>query len=104
MAELPDPSVLESLLSALAARPDGALVAQLPREAGRRDSRWAQLFEELPEVTPATAAELRATPAVAPAANTARSDSPDLAARVSALEGEVAALRAELERLKGTQT
>ena len=50
MAELPDPGVIESLLEALANRPDGGIVAQLPREIGRRDSRWAQLFEELPEV------------------------------------------------------
>ena len=29
--------------------PTARIVAQLPRESGRRDSRWAQLFEELPE-------------------------------------------------------
>src|ERR1043165_3371678 len=48
MAELPDGSVIEGVLEGLAARPEGALVAQLAREPGRRDSRWAQLFEELP--------------------------------------------------------
>src|SRR5215470_15979043 len=32
MAELPDPGVIESLLDALAARPEGALVTQLTRE------------------------------------------------------------------------
>ena len=48
MAELPDPGVIEALLEGLATRPGGALVAQLAREPGRRDSRWAQLFEELP--------------------------------------------------------
>jgi len=51
MAELPDPGIVEGLLDALANRPEGGLVAQLPREAGRRDSRWANLFEELPAVT-----------------------------------------------------
>lgn len=95
MAELPDPNLVESLLAALAARPDGAIVAQLPRETGRRDSRWAQLFEELPEVQPATdAAEPRAATA------TARPAPGELAARVASLETEVAALRAELELLK----
>jgi uncharacterized protein YceH (UPF0502 family) len=95
MAELPDPEVVESSLDALAARPEGALVAQLPREVGRRDSRWAQLFEELPEISSAPPTdEARAEP-LAPRASTA-----DLAARVSALESEVAALRAELESLK----
>ena len=49
MAPLPDPEGIEALLEGLANRPDGALVQRLPREAGRRDSRWAQLFEELPE-------------------------------------------------------
>ena len=55
MADLPDPGVIEGLLEALANRADGAIVAQLPREAGRRDSRWAQLFEELPEIVAAGA-------------------------------------------------
>src|SRR5262245_37721156 len=95
MAELPDPEAIESLLDALAARPEGALVAQLPREAGRRDSRWAQLFEELPEVTAAPAQSAPRDPAAAP-----RAASGELAARVSALEAEVAALRAELDSLK----
>src|SRR4029079_11755523 len=36
MAELPDPNLVESLLEALASRPEGALVAQLARHAGRR--------------------------------------------------------------------
>lgn len=48
LAELPDPAAIEHSLEALANRPEGALVTQLAREPGRRDSRWAQLFEELP--------------------------------------------------------
>ncbi len=94
LAELPDPTIIESLLEALAARPEGALVAQLPREAGRRDSRWAQLFEELPEITPATEAPPRAE-TTAP-----RAPAGELAARVANLESEVAALRAELQALR----
>lgn len=95
MAELPDPGVIEALLAGLANRPDGALVAQLPRESGRRDSRWAQLFEELPEVTPATDAPPPRSEAAPPR------PADDLAARVAALEAEVAALRAELAALRG---
>ena len=95
MAELPDPGVIEELLAGLANRPDGALVAQLPRESGRRDSRWAQLFEELPEVTPATDAPPPRSEAAPPR------PTDDLAARVAALEAEVAALRAELAALRG---
>jgi len=98
MAELPDPGIIESLLAALASRPDGPIVAQLPREVGRRDSRWAQLFEELPTViasgddAPAGEAPRSAAPASQPAS--------DLASRVAALESEVAALRAELAALR----
>jgi uncharacterized protein YceH (UPF0502 family) len=101
MAELPDAGVIESLLAALAARPGGPIVAQLPREAGRRDSRWAQLFEELPEISSApSVAESDGAPLAAPPATGMRTSSADLAARVGALEDEVAALRAEIESLK----
>jgi len=98
MAELPDPSVIESLLDALASRPEGALVQQLPREAGRRDSRWAQLFEELPQIaeaSPAGEAPAPAEPAAPRAANNA-----DLAARVASLEQAVADLREQLAQLR----
>jgi len=95
LADLPDPGIIEALLEGLANRPDGGLVAQLPRESGRRDSRWAQLFEELPEV--AAFSEDTAPRSETPAPQTS---SGDLAARVTALEGELAALRAELESLK----
>jgi uncharacterized protein len=94
MAELPDPGVIESLLAALASRPDGGIVAQLPREVGRRDSRWAQLFEELPEVIASGADSEPVSESSAPR------PASDLAARVAALESEVAALRAELAELR----
>jgi uncharacterized protein len=95
MAELPDPDIIEALLEGLTNRPEGAMVAQLPRESGRRDSRWAQLFEELP-ATPAVAEE----PAPRGESPAPRPASGELAARVAALESEVAALRAELEALR----
>jgi uncharacterized protein len=109
MAELPHPEVVEQLLGALASRPEGALVQQLPREAGRRDSRWAQLFEELPPLAPvapasnpvsgsAWAATPASTSADAPAPH-APAD-PDLAARVTALEQAIDELRDQLQELK----
>ncbi len=105
MAPLPDPNVIESLLEGLANRPDGALVKQLPREPGRRDSRWAQLFEELPEFvaqasfTAPSAAE--SIPAAA-LSKPSRSEDSDLTARVTALEKAVEELRDELARARST--
>jgi uncharacterized protein YceH (UPF0502 family) len=102
MAELPDGSIIEGLLEGLAARPGGGLVAQLAREPGRRDSRWAQLFEELPASVTANETPVRSEPAAAPSAPSAPRAAAgiDLAARVAALETEVAALRAEVDTLK----
>jgi uncharacterized protein len=100
MAQLPDPSVIDSLLEGLARRPEGALVQQLPREPGRRDCRWAQLFEELPAVV-AGAAD--APSSALPEPKSARVGSePTLTERVSALENEVAELRAALAALRRT--
>jgi uncharacterized protein YceH (UPF0502 family) len=99
MAELPDPDIVEGLLEGLANRAEGALVMRLAREAGRRDSRWAQLFEELPAAA-AAAATAQPPEDGAPRAANAGARPPDLAVRVAALESEVASLRAELEALK----
>jgi uncharacterized protein YceH (UPF0502 family) len=97
MAELPDPNAMELVLEGLANHPGGALVKRLPRETGRRDSRWAQLFEDLPEIVAAT--DTLEPPATARAPNTAPG-TPDLAARVTALEAQVAELRAEIAALR----
>jgi uncharacterized protein YceH (UPF0502 family) len=103
MAELPDPAVIESSLTALANRPTGAIVVRLAREAGRRDSRYAQTFEELPE-SAALAGDEPEFDSASAASETRPADSapaaPSLAVRVATLESEVAALRAELAALK----
>jgi uncharacterized protein YceH (UPF0502 family) len=100
MAELPDPNVIESVLAGLVTRAGGALVARLTREAGRRDSRWAQLFEELPESVTVASASDAATSDDAVAALPAGPTKTELVARVTALEAEIAALRAELAMVK----
>jgi uncharacterized protein YceH (UPF0502 family) len=76
MAELPDPAAIEHSLEALANRPAGALVTQLAREPGRRDSRWAQLFEELPANANAIGAAVHVGAAGAPERAMASSVSP----------------------------
>jgi uncharacterized protein YceH (UPF0502 family) len=104
LADFADPGVVESVLAGLANRPGGAIVAQLAREPNRRDSRWAQLFEELPaSVRVATAADIAANDAASNAASAAAPRGPsntELLARIEALESENAALRAELDTLK----
>ena len=87
MAEVTDGSEVELALTNLATREDGPCVVQLPRESGRRDSRYAHLFSgdvEIPEVS-AAPAEARPRP---------QSD------RIERLEELVDELRRELNELK----
>src|SRR5688572_15548335 len=100
MAELPDPGAVEALLEGRANRAGGPIVAQFAREPSRRVSRWAQLFEGLPETARlATAGEVAANKASVAAVVRAPSNA-ELVARVATLEAEIAALRAELAALK----
>jgi uncharacterized protein YceH (UPF0502 family) len=91
MAPLADVAQVEAALESLRTRDDGPFVVQLPREPGRRDSRWAHLFSGAVVIPPA---EVAPPPAAAPAAATATS------ARLDLLEEQVRALRAELDALK----
>ena len=92
MAEVHDVSEVETALLNLATREDGPFVAQLPREPGRRDARYAHLFSGDVEVAEIAAA----TSAPAPAAVR----SPPQAERIEKLEELVAELRRELDELK----
>lgn len=86
MHEFADVPEVEQTLEALASREDGPFVVRLPREPGKRESRYMHLFcgEAAPE---ATADVSEASP------------SEDLAARVAALESEVAELKQRLDSL-----
>ncbi len=86
MHEFADVPEVEQTLEALASREDGPFVVRLPREPGKRESRYMHLFsgEAVPE---ATADVSEALP------------SEDLAARVAALESEVAELKQRLDSL-----
>jgi len=97
MAELRDGAEVDAALEDLATRPDGPFVKQLPREPGRRDSRYAHLFsgEETLPLAPEGESE--------PHPNAVGADSrSSLQARVATLEQQVAALRQELEELRGS--
>jgi uncharacterized protein YceH (UPF0502 family) len=117
LAPFADLGQVESTLERLATREDGPFVVKLPRQAGSRESRYAQLFTGRP--IEATAAEAREPATHAGAAGAASASAgvptgapspPDarstpgpadaLSARVAALADEVAELRAELARLR----
>ncbi len=88
-----DISAVDAFLEELAARPSGALVVELPRAAGTRETRWAQLLTGKPAL---------AAFAPAPGAPDRHSD---VEARLAALEAEVSALKEVLARVvEGLET
>jgi uncharacterized protein len=93
MAKIGDVSEVEAVLQALQDRESGPLVARLPREPGRRESRYMHLFGGEP--VPQAAEEDHAAPGESPAPH-----AETLQSRVARLEAQVAALRAEIEELK----
>jgi uncharacterized protein len=96
MAPLTDVAEVEAALDNLSRDPAGPRVVQLPREPGRRDSRYAHLFS----------GEVRAVPAEptarAPAEATLGEIGATLIERVSALEQQVSDLQAELAALRSS--
>jgi len=92
LAALKDVSEVEAELEELMTRPDGPFVAKLPREPGRRESRYMQLFSgEAPPPSQEAAAD---------SDRPFSSDVGSLADRVAALEAEVARLQREINALK----
>lgn len=92
MHRFADASTVEGYLEELATRPTGALVVELPRAPGARETRWMHLLSGPPAAVSATVAAM-AAPAGA-------EHETSLAARVSALEAEVAALREAVRALQ----
>jgi uncharacterized protein YceH (UPF0502 family) len=85
-----DISAVEGFLQELAARQAGALVVQLPRAPGARESRWAHLLSGTPAIEEKEPA------------NEAPRES-GLEARLARLEQEVAALKALLQPQSGSE-
>jgi uncharacterized protein YceH (UPF0502 family) len=88
-----DISAVEAFLEELAARPEGALVVELPRLPGSRENRWAHLLSGQPAGG--------IVPAPTPAAAMSGNEIVQIRERVAALEAEVAELRAMLAGLSG---
>jgi hypothetical protein len=85
---------VEGFLNELAERAEGALVKELPRQPGMRETRWAHLLSGEPVVAPGAAS--------APDQRSEAPASDDMRARVERLEAQVAELRDAIARLTST--
>jgi uncharacterized protein YceH (UPF0502 family) len=86
-----DVKEVEAVLEAMASRESGALVVKLPREAGKRESRYMHLFSGEVDIEQlAQEAASGHSPSVASSGQ----------ARIDALEEEVETLKQELSELK----
>lgn len=84
MHEFSDVSEVEEVLQQLTTREDGPFVVRLPREPGKRESRFMHLFSGQIEAAPAEAEE---------------ANNGELAERVAQLEAEVAELKQQVQQL-----
>lgn len=91
-----DIELVETFLRELAERPAGALVAELPRQAGARENRWMHLLSGPPAAQEAAASV--SAPATE-AAGGAASEIAAMKASITQLQNEVAELKARLEKL-----
>jgi uncharacterized protein len=94
LAPLHDVGEVEAALQELAAREE-PLVAQLPREPGKRESRWMQLFTG--EAPPPVQAPAAPGPRTMPRDERIAS----LEARIDTLQGDLEALRRRVDELSG---
>jgi uncharacterized protein YceH (UPF0502 family) len=94
MHKFGDILAVEGFLRELAERPEGALVRELPKQAGARETRWVHLMSGEPSVGPSTAA-----PSISGADPVSVSELASMKANIDQLQQEVAELRETLARL-----
>jgi len=90
LASFSEVGQVETALESMSSRADGPFIVQLPREPGRRDSRYAHLFSgavTIPALTEESTTRPSATSAPAPS-------------RLERLEEEVRQLKQELQDIK----
>ena len=87
MYEFSDMAEVESVLEGLTTREDGPFVARLPREPGKRESRYMHLFSGEVDIS------------VKSLVTDVSVEQDDLVTRVAALEDEVAGLKQRLDAL-----
>ena len=91
-----DISSVEAFLRELAERPAGALVAELPRQAGSRENRWAHLLSGA--LPPRNAAVSGSAPDVA-ADGVAASEIAAMKANIARLQAEVSEMKTLLDKV-----
>jgi hypothetical protein len=91
-----DISSVEAFLRELGERPAGALVAELPRQAGSRENRWMHLLSGAPAAQDAAAA---VSVPILETGGVAVSEIAALKANVARLQAEVSELKALLEKV-----
>jgi uncharacterized protein YceH (UPF0502 family) len=92
LADFSDVKEVEAVLDNMASREEGALVVKLPREAGKRESRYMHLFSG--EV------DIEALAVAAPVSSPSNDRIEQLEQEVESLKSEMAELRAIVEQLK----
>jgi uncharacterized protein YceH (UPF0502 family) len=92
-----DISSVEAFLRELAERPAGALVAELPRQAGSRENRWMHLLSGAP--APQEAATNVSGPVVE-ASGVAVSEVAAMKANIARLQTEVSEMKALLDKIR----
>lgn len=92
LADFSDVKEVEAVLDNMASREEGALVVKLPREAGKRESRYMHLFSG--EV------DIEALAVAAPVSSPSNDRIEQLEQEVESLKSEMAELRALVEQLQ----